>query len=103
MTFRNQFPYHQVLLKEPLLPVLQILQRLRTEILEIIQRPLKVLREHFLIEALEGQSSRCVTSGKVLVWSALKQARPVNHLAPYTHTFVYRLEKRGKEGKLTGP
>ena len=96
MTFRNQFPYHQVFLEEPLLPILQVFQRLRTEILEIIQRPLKVLREHFLIEALEGQSSRCVTSGKVLVWSALKQSPPVNHLGP-VHAYGVHLPPREEE------
>lgn len=71
ITFSNQLPNNQILLREALLPALKILQLLRIEILQIIQRRLEVLSEHFPIEALKGQTTGSIASGKILVRSAL--------------------------------
>jgi hypothetical protein len=67
----NQLPHNEILLQKPFLPSLQILQLVRTEILEIIQGSLQVLGEHILVEALERETAGGVAAGEVFVWSAL--------------------------------
>ena len=58
------------LLIKPFDPPIQILQLLRPQILAGIQRPIQILRQHLLIEALTRQSSRCISSREVFVGPA---------------------------------
>lgn len=67
----NQLPNNEILLQEPLLPRLQILQLILIQILKIIQRTRQILRQHLLVETLECQPARCIAAGEVLVRTAL--------------------------------
>lgn len=71
VTLSNQLPDNQVLLEEPLLPILQVLQLFLVQVLQVIQRPLEVFGKHIQVKALESQPARCVSSSKVFVWTAL--------------------------------
>lgn len=71
ITLSNQLADHKVLLKEPLLPTTQILELLLIQVRKVIQGSLQILGEHLLIKALAGQSTRGITSSKVLVRATL--------------------------------
>ena len=66
----DQPPNDQILLGKPLLPAPQGIPLLVGQVLQRIQRPVEVVRQHFLVEAAAGQAATGVAAGKVLVGPA---------------------------------
>lgn len=76
----NQLSDNQILFIEPFLPALQILQFLRVQALQIIQRPFEIRREHILVEALARETASRVAAGEVFIWAALIQFISISSL-----------------------
>jgi len=81
--FRGMYWTH--LLVKPLDPALQILQLLGLKILAIVERAIKVLGQHLLVEALTSQTPRGIATREVLVGTTgaveVAPARHVIHFA----------------------
>lgn len=95
LTLGNQFPHDKILAKEPLLPPLQALHLLITQTLERVQRAVKVLGQHFLVEAVAGEPAAGVAAGEILVGASgpveVAAARHVEDAAPHRHVHRHPL------------
>jgi len=65
----HQFPNDKILFVKSLNPTVQVLELFRRQVLAVVQRPVEVLGQHVLVEALAGQAPRRISAGKVLVRS----------------------------------
>lgn len=94
ITFSNELSNLEVFLLEPFQPTSEILMLFIIQVLQVIQRPMQVFREHFLIEALTCEPARGIPTGKILIWATLER--------------IGGLKTKGKQtkhaiGSLTGP
>lgn len=84
---RDQSSNDIILLIEPLLPTLQRLHLIPSQILQLIQRPIQVLCQHILIEATARQSPAGIPSREVRVRTTraveVASARDIKYLAAH--------------------
>ena len=70
MPHRHQLPHNQILLTKPLLPPPQSLHLLPTQVFQLIQRSLQILRQHIHIKRPTRKTATCVAAREVGVGSS---------------------------------